>query len=525
MASTTQYTPTVALRTLLHRLNTRFTDYSIQSLRQHPDYPSLLAINHTLDQLRIDNLAVRGTYEQLQHEFPKPLLVHTHENGGAYRVVDHLDETQVSFVDQKGKLRSQSKEEFLKHWSGVAMLVDGQTRGVEAEYARNRIRDSIRLARLPGLILGFGLLVGYVFYFTDTLTTPFDYLFLATKALGVAVTVPLLVRLIDKHNPWAKKLCHSTKAGSKINCASILDAPAANFLGLFAWSEIGFLYFTVLFGYLLLFASHANVLVAGLAVAAAPYTIYSIYYQWKARQWCRLCLAVQGVLLLELALAAVFLITYPLDPISVSSVMPLLLVSVIGVSAYSFLKPVLIEWKSQQQQLPPLNRIKYRPEVFQALLKKSLRIDTTGIRPLQFGNPKGKHQLTIISNPTCGPCANAHRELSKLLKTKEDVSLEEIFLVSRETPAYDVAERMLALHQNDPQEGQEAITAYYEQDAKRWMQQYKLTDVEDDQAKQVLVEHMAWCRGKEISTTPTILYNGYPLPPEYRIKDLYYLLD
>ena len=234
MAPLLKETPSEAVSILLNRLDAKFTTYSLKNLRQHPDYPSLLSINHTLDQLRIDNVAIKATYEQLQNEFPKPLLVHTNENGGTYRVVDNLDEQKVSFVDKQGKLRTQPKEAFIKTWSGVTMLVDEQTKGVEKDYDLNRVKDFIDQARLPGAVIGFLFLIFYVVYFTDNLSTTFDYLFLGTKALGIIATVPLLVRLVDKQNPWAKKLCHSSRAGSKVNCASILDAPAATFLGLFA---------------------------------------------------------------------------------------------------------------------------------------------------------------------------------------------------------------------------------------------------------------------------------------------------
>ena len=529
MAPLLKETPSEAVSTLLNRLDAKFTSYSLKNLQQHPDYPSLLSINHTLDQLRIDNIAIKATYEQLQHEFPKPLLVHTNENGGTYRVVDNLDEQKVSFVNKQGKLRSQSKEEFMKTWSGVTMLVDEQTKGVEKNYARNRVKDFIDQARLPGAVIGFLLLVFYVVYFTDNLSTTFDYLFLGTKALGMIATVPLLVRLIDKQNPWAKKLCHSSKAGSKVNCASILDAPAATFLGLFAWSEIGFLYFTVLFCYLLLFSIHANVLIAGLALLAAPYTLYSVYYQWKvAQQWCRLCLAVQVVLLLELVLAIVFLTAYPLDPVGIGSIVALVLILFVVVFTYSFLKPLLAEWKSQQKQFPQLNKIKYQLEVFQALLSKSLKMDTTEITPLQLGNPEGRHKLTIISNPTCGPCADAHHKLFDLMKNKKNVSVEKVFSTNESSRGYLIAEHMLKLYQDNPRQAKEAVSAYYEAyryDAEGWMQHYKLVEMDCIKARLVLKEHRDWCRKRGVHVTPTVLYNGQELPKEYRVEDLNYLLD
>ncbi len=534
MAPLLKETPSEAVSTLLNRLDAKFTNYSLKNLQQHPDYPSLLAINHTLDQLRIDNVAIKATYEQLQHELPKPLLVHTNENGGTYRVVDNLDEQKISFVDKQGKLRTQPKEAFIKTWSGVTMLVDEQTKGVEKDYALNRIKDFIDQARLPGAVISFLLLVFYIVYFTNNLTTPFDYLFLGTKALGIAATVPLMVRLIDKHNPWAKKLCHSPKAGSKINCADVLDSPAANFLGVFSWSEIGFLYFTVLFSYLLLFSVHSNVLIAGLALLAAPYTIYSIYYQWKvARQWCRLCLAVQAVLLLELVLASAFFGENSFNSISSQSFVALTLVSAIVVTGYSLLKPILLAWKRFEYEYPRLSRIKYSQEVFRLLLEKSPRVDTTGINPIQLRNLEGRHQLTIVSSPTCGPCIKMHHRLFEILNGKEAANLQEIFLTSEveSSDSYQIATCMLALYQEtDLITAEKAMFNYYQlgrdhTNFSEWMQKYDRPDLKKNQAKQTLKRHIAWCSERDISRTPIIFYNGHELPPEYTVEDLDYLLD
>ena len=181
MKKTLDENPSKALEILLHRLNTKFTSYSIRNLKKHPDYPSLLSINHTLDQLQIDNIATRTTYEQMQNEFPKPLLVHMQERGGSYRVVDKLDDDSVYFVNRKGKLLSQSRSAFMKSWSGVAMLIDSETKGVEKDYATNRVKDVFGKAALLLVIFGLLLFIVYTVTYTSTLSTTFDYLFLLTK--------------------------------------------------------------------------------------------------------------------------------------------------------------------------------------------------------------------------------------------------------------------------------------------------------------------------------------------------------
>ncbi len=94
-----------------------------------------------------------------------------------------------------------------------------------------------------------------------------------------------MVRLFDRQNPWIKQLCHSRKAGNKVDCGSILDSPAAYVIGNFSWSEVGFLYFltTLLFG--LTFPGPASWSVMSLlSLAALPYIFYSVSYQYWVAQ-------------------------------------------------------------------------------------------------------------------------------------------------------------------------------------------------------------------------------------------------
>ena len=525
--------PQEALRTLLRLLNAKFTDYSIRNLRQHPDYPSLLAINHTLNQLQIDNIAVRGTYEQLQNEFPKPLLVHTQYYGGTYLVIGALDEERVHFVNPKGNLEAQPKAEFLKAWSGIAVLVDEESKGVEQNYSINKVKTLLHKAKLPVAAFGLLLLIGHVFYYTNNFSSGFDYLFLLTKSLGVVVTIPLMIRLIDKENSFVRKLCNTKRSAGRVNCASILDTPAANFLGVFAWSEIGFLYFTILFFYLLLFQAHSNAIIAGIAIAAAPYTIYSFYYQWKvARQWCRLCLAVQAVLLLDLLLAVAFFSTSAIT-ITYQSILTLVLVSFIGSAAYSFLKPVIVEWKSKKNQFLEINKIKLNSEVFQLLLKKNPAIDISHITPIRFGNPEGIHTITIVTNPLCRPCIEMHRKLFEILNTKNNVLVNKILLTEKDEQhnAYKIAHFMLKLYYTTGADATEkALTEYYDQYSNnfdQWKQKHdqKELDTVDVESSKVLEQHINWCSERNISSTPIIFYNHCKIPDGYTVEDLDYLID
>ncbi len=528
-----------ALRILLTSLNIKFTSHTLNKLKIHPYFPNPISLNHVLNELQIENVTLRASYEQMQHELPKPLLAHIHDNGGMYLVVAEVDEEKIYYVNEKGKLEAQAKNDFMKSWSGIAMLVDNEAKGtIEKDYIKHRTKDAINKVKHPFAFATLCFLMLYALSYVHVYTSVFTYLFLFTKAIGIGISIPLMIQLVDKNNSFVKKLCASNNP--KTNCSSILDSPGAYFFGVFAWSEVGFVYFISLFFYLLFVPSvHAVMLVSGLAILAAPYTVYSIYYQWKvAKLRCRLCLLVQAVLVIELILAIIFLTAYMpyFTPVGLQTIAALVLIPAIIISLYSLIKPIVIDWKKYKTQVPSLNRIKLNAEVFHALLHKCEPIDTVGICPMQFGNPEGRHQLTIITNPTCKPCIGMHQKLHKILKNKDEVLLNEILLAKKEwaasreqDDAYQRANFMLKIYRStDAITAKYALADYYDHytdDFERWKGKHYRKEFDTLETKPTLEQHIQWCLDRKITSTPVIFYNGYKLPGDYTVADLDYLLD
>ena len=65
-------------------------------------------------------------------------------------------------------------------------------------------------------------------------------------------------------------------------------------------------------------------------------------------------------------------------------------------------------------------RVKFNTEIFDTLLKKQKQITlpTEGIG-IDLGNPEATNTLIKVCNPYCGPCANAHSKIKKLLEVLE----------------------------------------------------------------------------------------------------------
>ena len=68
-----------------------------------------------------------------------------------------------------------------------------------------------------------------------------------------------------------------------------------------------------------------------------------------------------------------------------------------------------------------LARWKKDPQIFNALLQNEPGIDCTPWPgELQLGNAHAALQITVACNTYCGPCANAHKKLDKILEAYPD---------------------------------------------------------------------------------------------------------
>lgn len=530
-----------SFKVFLQCINARFSSSTIKKLKNHPNFPSLFALSHTLNDLGIENLALQASYEQIQHELPKPLLIHTKYN--AFLVIDRLDDEGVYFLKKPNKLTFQDKNTFIEAWSGYTMIVDNETKGLENDYKVNKTKEILSKVKLPFVVFSFIFFAAYNIYLNASAFYLFDILSLINKTLGVIFCIFLLIHLIDKNNLFVKKLCSSQKNNDKVNCSSILDSNAANLFGVFPWSEIGLLYFVSLFIYNFLFIEFSNhLIIAIIAVVISPYSLYSIVYQWKiAKQWCRLCLAVQGVIFLDLILGLQFLFSIReniWNLISLQNFIPLSLSFLLNTSLYIIVKPLLFDLKRFKNQANKLNKIRLNSTVFSSLLKfgPQLKIDDDAeLTPVKFGNPYGKHRLTIITNPSCNPCIEMHKVLFKILENTKNTSVSEVLLTpdNEQGKSYQVSVSLLQLYLNEESGSfKKAISSYYNNskyhnDFDSWKKTYNVSDVPEEinLARNVLKKHNQWCRERNIGSSPLLFYNDTLLPKEYAIDDLVYFLD
>ena len=522
-----------ALIALLQRLRVRVTALAVrETLPQHPDYPSLLSLSDTLDEWKVENTALRlGNVEQLR-ELPTPFIAHLTRQGGWFVVVEQVEKGQITWYDPSDGRHTTSLDDFDKQWNGIVLLAEATEQSGEADFANHHKQERLHTARTALLIAGAIILLTLGLYQANAaLLTGL----ILTKALGTIISVLLLIRQFDSQNPLVNRLC---KLGKATNCQSVLDSSAARLTSWLSWSEIGFFYFAGGLLFLCLPDWHSGQkqdILTVLAVLALPYTLFSVYYQWQvANQWCVLCLMVQGLLWVEAGLLLFRISNLNSDnfgfEIRNSLQLPLfadlssfLFAYSLPVLLYVLLKPYITKALQANRYQQQLSRFKNNPAVFQALLEKQPK--TPNWLPdevITLGNPDAEHTLLMMTNPFCGPCAQMHQQLEKLLHQNQNLKAHLIFTAcdGPDGPSAQVAKHLLAFE--TAEQTATALTAWYAQSKKdyaTWSTTFPL-NIDIAQFGNAVSQHCQWQKEARITATPTVFLNGYRVPEKYNLPNL-----
>lgn len=515
-------------RLLLKELGIKVSEKTLKDrLENHPDFPSLMAVSDCFNEWHIPNAAYRISKEEYNaEELHFPFIAQTPANGGLFMLIHQIANGRVIYSDEKFKKKVIAEEEFLKRWSGILLYGEAGEQSGEEGFLSKKLQGTIANFKIPATIL-FGLLI-VVLQAININEMSWGYgLLLLLKGIGLGTAMLLLIHSINTNNPLIQNLC---SLGKKNNCNAILKSDAAKATSWLSWSEVGFFYFAGSF-LSLLFVSHALTLIIWLNVIALPYTIWSIFYQYKHKNWCVLCCTVQGILWLEFITIITFLpSSFSLANFGFEFLFATVLCFIAPLLLWYILKPILqkdAEYKLLKRQL---KKFKYNNELFIHALTQQPRYSVPHeLAPVSLGNPEASTIITMVSNPFCGPCAKAHEILDKWLKTRNDIQLKIVFTTADhdDDQRTKVARHVTALSlANDVELVERALNNWYAQHEKKyedWAKTYQI-DIGEN-VNEVSKKQKQWCEMAEITSTPTILINGYKLPEPYRLEDIQYLIN
>ena len=534
-----QYEPTVkATIAFLKLLNVKVNKETVnETLQNHPDWPSLLCVGDSLNKWHIPNGAGRIDTRNIE-DLPTPFIAYTHSRETPLSIITGVTETTVNVLKKEyNKIISENKEAFLKNWDGVYLIAEPNEKSGEVNFEATK-RDSFIHSLIP--IAAFTAIIGFFILFLNrvidmsAISTAVNeigvYIQFSILLIGVITTSLLLWYEIDRNNPLLQKVCSGITKG---DCNAILTSKESKLFSWLSWSEVGFFYFTG--GLLtLLFAdnvvNNSMVLLLGINILALPYTIFSVYYQWRvAKQWCVLCLVVQGLLILGVAnLILGDFFSYPPN-LSLLFIVKVSLSYLLPAFVWYSLKPYILNLQEAKNTKREYLRIKFNAEIYETLLKKQKKItvSTEGVG-IDIGNPLAQNTLIKVCNPYCGPCAKAHPVIDSLLENNSNLKVKIIFTSSNinDFMATPVKHLLSIAEKQNESLTKQALDDWYlpeKKDYEEFVKKHPLSTSLDTQNNK-MVEMKAWCDQTDIAVTPTFFVNGYQLPDAYNIQDLQYFL-
>lgn len=505
----------------------RFAPISLAWSLRNSHHASLLCISDILNECRVENLAVRLDFVRAM-EMPFPMIAQIRDESNTYFVVIvKLTNDRVLYYDKNDKLTNQRAENFIKQWEGACLLAEPHEDSIQPGY-KEKLKEKTNIQFL-GILSTLSLLTWVVLIILDNsnYTTTVSAILLGTylilKLIGVIVGLLLMWYEIDQYSPFLQKIC---VANNKFNCSAVLQSKSSKLpFGSFNWSELGLAYFTAtLFTILIYGFSELTIGNLGfLSFSTTPVIIFSIYYQSKViKQWCRLCIAIQLILLSEI-LIILFgeFYTYPFN----ISLLPVFIFFFFSpIFGWKQLSPVLRSRKDNYLHKRSLIKLKNRKEVFHNLLLNGKRITNNPTDlGITLGEEHAKNFITMVCSPFCHPCAEAYSKFEKYIESGQ-IQMQLIFTASlqKHDQGQLPVSHFLAISEFCGKEKtRAALSLWYVKKLNNYnelLKRFPLKEGLNTQNEKINSMNY-WCSVENITQTPTIYIDGFKLPEEYSVKD------
>jgi hypothetical protein len=502
-------------------------------LQNHPDYPSLLCISDSLKKWNVPNAAGKISPSEIG-ELPTPFLAVNPGTALPLMVVADVTNDIVRYYSGNFKIPViENRNDFISRWQGLYLLAEPGLNAGEKDFYLNRRKTLTRQLLPLFLIL---LSISFTLYLlTKNISNYFGlntiglYIEYGCLLTGIGLSTLLLWYEMDRNNPLLHKMCTSITKG---NCAAILTGKAAKVFSWLSWSEVGFFYFSG--GLLAVIFFPANSITPVLALLALPYTIFSIYFQWKvAKQWCVLCLLVQVVLVGSAANVLIHELYLSPFPLSTTSLVKILGLYIFPVLAWFTIRPFLVQLQGAKTVRRRLSRLKFRPDVFHTLLQKqkSIKSPAQGLG-IDIGNYAAQNTLIKVCNPLCTPCSKSHSKIKELLEACPDLKVKIIFNIPDKDgyPHFKPVSHFLVVAEEDNQPKiRKVLDDWYLSPARDYtifttVHPHPPEEKINEQRKKITAM-FDWCMQQDIKGTPTFFLNGRQVPDAYGIEELRYFLS
>ncbi|WP_108821343.1 vitamin K epoxide reductase family protein [Dysgonomonas sp. Marseille-P4361] len=510
------------LELYLKKLGVKYTQMNINKLySQNPDPNSLFEFTKMLSEYNLENVTLKMNDKNEIYSLELPCIITLY---GEITLVHKLTDKKIYCI-QKGKRREFAISEFMNVWNGIVLLSEKTEKTFELNYKENYIQQTFNLLRknLLAVCIAALALIGFL---TNEIYANLGLLSLTTiSVIGIYIGYLLIQKQMYIPNSNADKICSLFKKGG---CNDVLNSPAAKFMGVIGWSEVGLSYFISNLLIVLLFPQFVSYL-ALINLCALPYSFWSVWYQrFKAKQWCPLCLIVQILLWITFIVNLAFnYISVP--TIIISEFFLLGIIYIVPFLIISLYLPKAISDKKYEYLLKDVNKLRMKPAVFEALLKKQPRYNVDlYTSKIILGNKEAKMLISIVTNPHCSPCAEIHKQIEKLLRiARNDICVQYIF-TSFNPNLESSAKFLTAAYLADItlEKKKEIFNEWFNEGKYNKEQFFNKYDfnITNKVVEEEYYKHKEWNEQNGIDATPTVLINGHELPYYYKLEETLYFV-
>ena len=510
--------------TFLSILEIKYTKlYANRLYDEHPFKDSLYGLSKMLLEygVRSKGIKIEGINKKQILSVDSPFIAYYK---GDFFIVEKITSDFI-YLQKNNQKHKDNINLFIENWTGIALIIEDIDNAKEPDYKKNLFETCFETSIKLSLLTVVVVCCIYSYVSLSLYKNIGLSLSIIINSIGTYISYLLLLKQLHIQNQQADKICSIIKY---YDCNNVLDDESAKLFGVISWSVVGLGYFVS--NLLILFFIPSFITYLPLInIITLPYTVWSIWYQkFKIKQWCTLCVIVQGLLWI------IFFINLSFKFIKISSfafidLVKVIIIYILPFSIIHLLIPLINNAKQNVTVRQKMNKLKMAPVVFNALLREKeehyeVNKDTSKII---LGNPDAQKMITVFTNPHCGPCASLHKRINKLLdKMGDKICIQYIF--TSFGGEYEKSTLFLiAAYLNNSKESLQNIYdewfLYKKYFKEEYFELYNY-DLDSEGVKIEREKHKKWRDDSNLHFTPAILIDGYIFPTIYELEDLEYLL-
>jgi len=322
-------------------------------------------------------------------------------------------------------------------------------------------------------------------------------------------------------------ICGGGAAASQTvnSCDKIIKQDKTSILGL-KFADFSLIYFAGL-AVLGLFLPATAYIVKGFTFVSVLAIGYSLYIQaFVEKAFCRVCLLIISILVGQLVIGSLF---FENMSFSVGTLLLTVILWALVFSAIIYFNTLLEQKESLQKSNAKNLRFKRNYELFKNQMEQNQKIEFQDTETFAVGKRDAKLRISIVSNPYCGFCKDAHKLAEGLLEKYPDtVSLQMRFNYSpdRAPEKYTqlISDFTYIYHNKPEKEFLHAVEEWFETKDESKINILSGGNVTSENLHP-LVEMSKDNSNAGLSFTPIFIINGYQFPDKYDREDILFFID